>query len=131
MTNCEEAFRAFEERSGVPPPAPLPPTTRARPLRPPSVTTAAARARRVPLGGTEELRLGHRLVCSHILFYWPSDGWLRGRVTECRRRGQFTHVVSYPRDSPAAGKCSTLLDAESHGPDGRWVLLLPSHAPSP
>jgi len=103
-----------------PPPFPSPASP------PPPLAPAGFR-----LAAPEELRLGHRLVRSHILFYWPSDGWLRGRVTECRRRGQFTHVVSYPRDSPAAGKCSTLLDAESHGPDGRWVLLLPSHAPPP
>ena len=132
MTNCEEAFLAFEERSGVPLPRPPPshnpgPPPSAPPASPPPPFAPAG----FRLAAPEELRLGHRLVRSHILFYWPSDGWLRGRVTECRRRGQFTHVVSYPRDSPAAGKCSTLLDAESHGPDGRWVLLLPSHAPPP
>ena len=48
-----------------------------------------------------------------------------GLARTCPRIG-FTHVVAYGRSSAlGAVVVDTLLDAASHGPQGRWLLLQP------
>ena len=64
--------------------------------------------------------------------------WLSGRLpaADTRRCGDgprltgqdgFSHVVLYsPRSALGAAMVDSLLDAASHGPTGRWVLLCPT-----
>ena len=71
---------------------------------------------------------GKTLVGKWLLYYWPTTGWVRGRVhAVSRSRKGYSHVVTYSTKSaigPAA--VPSLLDAASHGPAGRWILLLPT-----
>ena len=72
-----------------------------------------------------EVLSGAGLVGRQVLYWWPSDGWQRGRVMRTCGRG-FSHVVAYAARSSALGTCvvASLLDGASHGPGGRWLLLL-------
>ena len=72
-----------------------------------------------------EVTQGPALVGSQVLYLWPATGWERGRVARLCPRAGFSHVVAYGR-STAVGDVvvDTLLDAASHGPQGRWLLLL-------
>ena len=55
------------------------------------------------------------------------EGWVGGRVRRVCRRAGFSHVVGYASSSSlGAGEVDTLLDAASHGPAGRWHLLVPA-----
>jgi hypothetical protein len=73
-----------------------------------------------------ELRGGAALVGARVLYQWPADGWVQGRVRRACRRPGFSHVVGYSSSSPlGTAEVDTLLDAASHGPTGRWQLLLP------
>jgi hypothetical protein len=76
------------------------------------------------LAGSSEVRTGTALVGQAVLYRWPVDGWVRGTVTGRSRTAGFSHVVRYGRTS-AIGSAAvpSLLDAASHGPAGRWVLL--------
>lgn len=67
---------------------------------------------------------GAALVGQAVLYRWPVYGWVRGTVTRRSRASGFSHVVRYGRTS-ALGSAETpsLLDAASHGPAGRWLLL--------
>ncbi len=63
-----------------------------------------------------------------VLYHWPVDGWVRGTVAGHSRTVGFSHVVRYGRISTlrlwsATRMVPSLLDATSHGPAGRWVLL--------
>ena len=63
-----------------------------------------------------------RNLSKHI---WRVDH--RGRVVRQSRAAGFSHVVSYgPKSALGAAAVTSLLDAASHGPEGRWVLLLPA-----
>ena len=81
------------------------------------------------VAGTSEVLSGPALVGRPVLFHWPDEGWVRGRVVRVSRPGVagFSHVV-HSRDGPqsplGALAVVSLLDAASHGPTGRWVLLL-------
>jgi hypothetical protein len=67
---------------------------------------------------------GAALVGQAVLYFWPSHGWVRGTVTRRSRAAGFSHVVRYGSASAlGAGESTSLLDAASHGPLGRWVLL--------
>ncbi len=63
-----------------------------------------------------------------MLYRWPLEGWVAGRVRRVCRRGGFSHVVGYASSesqSPlGAVVVDSLLDAASHGPAGRCVHLL-------
>ena len=75
-----------------------------------------------------ETRGGGDLVGAQIFYRWPTEGWQRGRVARACPRAGFTHVVAYGRSSAlGAVVVDTLLDAASHGPQGRWLLLLPEN----
>jgi hypothetical protein len=67
---------------------------------------------------------GAALVGQAVLYFWPSHGWVRGTVTRRSRAAGFSHVVRYGSASAlGAVESTSLLDAASHGPTGRWVLL--------
>ena len=67
---------------------------------------------------------GTALVCKAVLYRWPVEGWVRGTVTGRSRASGFSHVVRYSRTSAlGSAVVPSLLDAASHGPGGRWVLL--------
>ena len=68
---------------------------------------------------------GRALAGARVLYLWPAEGWQLGRVARLCPRAGFSHVVSYGRSSAlGAVVADTLLDAASHGPQGRWLLLL-------
>ncbi len=72
-----------------------------------------------------ELRSGAALVGAWVLYRYPLEGWVTGQVRRVCRRGGFSHVVGYASSSPlGAVVVDTLLDAPSHGPAGRWHLLV-------
>ena len=76
-----------------------------------------------------EVRSGRALCGSSVLYFWPGEGrgWQRGRVVRVSSRDSFSHVVRYPRGSVIGdAEVVSLLDLASHGPQGRWVLLLPA-----
>ena len=57
----------------------------------------------------------------------PGDGWVRGTVARRSRAHGFSHVVRYcPGSALGAAMVDSLLDAASHGPAGRWILLCPT-----
>ena len=59
-----------------------------------------------------------------VLYRWPVDGWVRGTVAGHSRTAGFSHVVHYGRASSlGSAMVPSLLDAASHGPASRWVLL--------
>ena len=67
---------------------------------------------------------GTALVGKAVLYRWPVEGWVRGTVTGRSRASGFSHVVRYSRTSAlGSAVVPSLLDAASHGPGGRWVLL--------
>ena len=69
---------------------------------------------------------GGGLVGAQVFYRWPVEGWQQGRVARTCPRIGFTHVVAYGRSSAlGAVVVDTLLDAASHGPQGRWLLLQP------
>jgi hypothetical protein len=79
----------------------------------------------------EELRSGAALVGAWVLYRWPLEGWVAGRVRRVCRRGGFSHVVGYAASSLlGAVVVDTLLDAPSHGPAGRWHLLVLADRPA-
>jgi len=91
------------------------------PPQPPAPLLAPAGFR---LATGAELRSGAALVGAWVLYRWPLEGWVAGRVRRVCRRGGFSHVVGYASSSPlGAVVVDTLLDAASHGPAGRWHLL--------
>ena len=70
---------------------------------------------------------GAALAGSQVLYLWPADGWLQGRVRRVCKRPGFSHVVSYPASSRlGAAEVDTLLDEASHGSTGRWHFLVPA-----
>ena len=74
-----------------------------------------------------EVTSGRALVGRAVLYCWPAEGWVRGRVVRQSRAAGFSHVVGYgPKSALGAAAVTSLLDAASHGPAGRWVLLLPA-----
>jgi hypothetical protein len=79
------------------------------------------------LAQQRELRDGAALVGARVLYQWPTDGWVLGRVRRACRRPGFSHVVCYTSSTPlGTAEVDTLLDGASHGPTGRWHLLLPT-----
>ena len=97
------------------PPAALAPAR----VLPPLVAPAGFR---VP-AQTEALA-GTALVGQAVLYLWPDYGWVRGIVARRSRAAGFSHVVRYSRASALGSvEAPSLLDAASHGPAGRWVLL--------
>jgi hypothetical protein len=96
-------------------PPPAAPATAPAPLVPPAGFRLAA---------SSELLTGTALVGQAVLYRWPLEGWVRGTVAGRSRAAGFSHVVRYGRTS-ALGSAAvpSLLDAASHGPTGRWVLL--------
>ncbi len=76
------------------------------------------------LATSSEALTGTALVGQTVLYRWPGDGWVRGTVTGRSRTAGFSHVVRYGRTSAlGSAVVPSLLDAASHGPAGRWVLL--------
>ena len=91
------------------------PALAAAPLGPPAGFRLAA---------SSEVLTGTALVGQAVLYRWPVDGWVRGTVTGRSRAAGFSHVVRYGRTSAlGSAVVPSLLDAASHGPAGRWVLL--------
>ena len=72
-----------------------------------------------------ELVSGPALLGRQVLFLWPTDGWVRGTVVRLSRARGFSHVVRYgPQSVLGSLEVVSLLDAESSGPAGRWLLLV-------
>jgi hypothetical protein len=119
---------AAAPEAAAPGPAP------AAPAAPAAAGPAAAPARR-PLVAPAGLRLatpsevvtGTALVGRSVLFFWPTEGWVRGTVVRPSRAVGFSHVVRYgPQSALGLATVASLLDAASHGPAGRWALLCPA-----
>ena len=92
-------------------------------------TPGARGAGRLPASFARGVRSGRALCGSSVLYFWPGEGrgWQRGRVVRVSSRDSFSHVVRYPRGSVIGDvEVVSLLDLASHGPQGRWVLLLPA-----
>ena len=52
-------------------------------------------------------------------------GWVRCKVARISRAAGYSHVVAYgPQSALGSLEVVSLLDAASHGPNGRWVMLL-------
>ena len=76
------------------------------------------------LAASSEGLAGTALIGQAVLYRWPVDGWVRGTVAARSRTAGFSHVVRYGRTSAlGSAVVPSLLDAASHGPAGRWVLL--------
>jgi hypothetical protein len=101
-----------------------------------AATSGPGRARPDPPAGyrvalATEVRSGKALVGHWVLYCWPAEGWVRGRVVRVSRAAAagFSHVVGYgptSRSALGAAAVASLLDAAAHGPAGRWVLLMPT-----
>ena len=77
------------------------------------------------LAAPAEVLAGAALVGQAVLYRWPDAGWVRGTVARRIRAAGFTHVVRYGSTSAlGSAETASLLDGASHGPAGRWVLLL-------
>ena len=64
------------------------------------------------LATAAELRVGPALVRAVVLYRWPLDGWVQGRVRRVCRRAGFSHVVGYAASSSlGAVEVDTLLDS--------------------
>jgi hypothetical protein len=98
-------------------PSPVPAVALAYPLAPTGFQVAAP----------ADVLTGAALLGRPVLYRWPIEGWVLGRVARVSRAAQFSHVVRYGRASAlGAAEVASQLDAASHGPAGRWVLLLPT-----
>jgi hypothetical protein len=131
LAHCPEKVAEYDAGPGarpgpggaaVPPPDPAPAPVVLAPLLAPAGFRLALAA---------EVRSGAPLVGTWVLYRWPVEGWVLGRVRRVCRRGGFSHVVGYTSSSPhGAAVVDTLLDVASHGPGGRWHLLVPTGRPS-
>ena len=104
---------------------------------PPAAPAAAAVAAAPPvapagfrLATPAEVLTGAALVGRSILYRWPVQGWVLGKVVRVSRATGFSHGVRYARGSalgPGVTEAASLLDPPSHGPGpaARWVLLCP------
>ncbi len=78
---------------------------------------------------TAELLAGAALVGRSILYRWPVQGWVLGKVVRVSLAAGFSHVVSNARGSALrVGAAASLLDAPSHGQGAEdwWVLPYPT-----
>ena len=76
-----------------------------------------------------EAQADRALVGRQILYRWPVQGWVLGKVVRVSRAAGFSHLVRYARGSAlGVGAAASLLDAPSYGsgPAGRWVMLCPA-----
>jgi hypothetical protein len=81
------------------------------------------------LASPAEAQAGRALVGRPILYRWPVQGWVLGKVVRVSRAAGFSHLVRYARGSAlGVGDAASLLDATSYGsgPAGRWVMLCPA-----
>ena len=116
--------RRAARRGGLGAVAAPPAAAPARVAAPPAVLIPPAGSR---VAAPAEVLAGKALVGRGVLYYWPEAGWVQGRVARVSRAVGFSHVVKYgPTSALGAGSVASLLDAASHGPAGRWVLLLPA-----
>ena len=126
LTHCQEKVAEYDAAA---------PRRHAARRADPAVVPAAAPApapAAAPFGPPAGFRLatssealtGTALVGQTVLYRWPGDGWVRGTVAGRSRTAGFSHVVRYGRTSAlGSAVVPSLLDAASHGPAGRWVLL--------
>ena len=79
------------------------------------------------LANPMEVLAAAALVGARVLYRWPAEGWVPGVVVRLSSASGFSHVIRYGRGS-ALGPAvvASLLDAASHGPAGRWILLIPT-----
>jgi hypothetical protein len=130
LANCPEKVAEYEaaaprrraarraQAAALPPPPVPRPSAVPAPLQAPDGFRLASAAER---------RGGAGLVGARVLYLWPGEGWVQGRVRGMCRRSGFSHVVGYASSSPLGRVVvDTLLDEASHGVAGRWQLLLPA-----
>ena len=111
---------------------------RGRAGAPPAAPAAAAVAVAPPvalagfwLATPAEVLTGAALVGWSILYRWPVQGWVLGKVVRVNRAAGFSHGVWYAWGSAlGVAEVTSLLDPPSHGlePAGWWVLPLPGLA---
>jgi hypothetical protein len=128
LAHCPEKVAEYDtaapRRRGARRPGPV-----AALAAPPPAAPAPAPAPLVPpagfrLAASLDGLAGTALVGRTVLYHWPVEGWVRGTVAGRSRASGFSHVVRYGRTSAlGSGVVPSLLDAASHGPAGRWVLL--------
>jgi hypothetical protein len=104
------------------------------PAVPLGVAVAVAAPQVAPAGfrfaAAAEVLAGAALVGRSILYRWPVQGWVLGKVVRVSRAVGFSHVVRYARGSAlGVGEAASFLDAPSHrgspGPAGRWFNATP------
>ncbi len=128
LAHCQEKVAEYDaaaprrnaarqtDSAAVPAAAPAP-AQAAAPLGPPVGYRLAASSEVPGLTGTA-------LVGQAVLYRWSVDGWVRGTAAGRSRTAGFSHVVRYGSTSAlGSAVVPSLLDAASHGPAGRWVLL--------
>jgi hypothetical protein len=131
LQHCQEKVAEYDamapRRRAAHRAAPAAASAAARPA-PPAPAPAPLVALVAPAGfrlaASSEGLVGPALVGQTVLYRWPVEGWVRGTVTARSRAAGFSHVVRYGRASAlGSAVVPSLLDAASHGPAGRWVLL--------
>jgi hypothetical protein len=111
LLHCPEKVAEFEAspaacHAGAAVPAPPAPVPAPALLQPPVGFRLASAA---------ELRAGAAVLGAPMLYLWPTDGWVRGRVRRVCWKAGFSHVVGYAVSSVlGALDVDTLLDAASH-----------------
>ncbi len=128
LTHCQEKVAEYV---ATPPTPPRGPPGRScggsgcGAARPSGPGTSAPRVTRwFPARSSSEGLAGTALVGQAVLYRWPVDGWVRGTVAARSRAAGFSHVVRNGRTCALGSVVvHSLLDAASHGPAGRWVLL--------
>ena len=105
--------------AATPPSLRRPPTPAAPPL------VVAPAGFRLPTPA--EVATGPAFLGRTVLYYLLGDGWVLRTVIRLSRILGFSHVVRYgPRSALGAAMVDSRLDAASHGPARRWVLLCPT-----
>ncbi len=140
LAHCPERVAEYDSDAAAPRRRGSPGTSpRGRAAGPPAALAAAAAVAAPPvapagfrLATPAEVLTGAALVGRSILYRWPVQGWVPGKVVRVSRAAAgFSHGdggVRYARGSALdVGEAASLLDPPSHGPGpaARWVLLCP------
>ena len=127
LTHCQEKvaeYNATAPRRAARRADPAAEPAAAPPVPPPPAPAPLVAPAGFRLAASSEGLAGTALVGQAVLYHWPVEGCVRGTVAARSRAAGFSHVVRYGRASAlGSAVVPSLLDAASHGPAGRWVLL--------
>ncbi len=128
LQHCQEKVAEYDamapRRCAARRAAPAAVAAAARPAPPAPAPAPLVAPAEFRLAASSEGLVGQALVGQTVLYRWPAEGWVRDTVTARSRAAGFSHVVRYGRASAlGSAVVPSLLDAASHGPAGRWVLL--------